>query len=243
LFGAAAGCWGRRCGASGLAAVELVQTLDTKILYDVCGCEYQGLRYLLEKKASTTRVGGMYDAALIMLGTNDLAQMELSAEDILTAITELHALCHSYGLRTVALPIPPNRFSSVPARGREDLVQYQARWERVNCLLKEWAEASAQANRVLYVDVTDSLPEWSEDGECWESDGLHFSAAGSQRLGELLGADEPLKVRAENGLSLLPMSLNKYVCPEPVKAKHRLSYMIAYHKRVHATSSAAISPR
>ena len=230
MFGAAAGCWGRRCGASGLAAVELVQTLDTKILYDVCGCEYQGLRYLLEKKPSTTRVGGMYDAALIMLGTNDLAKTELSAGDILTAITELHTLCHSYGLRTVALPIPPNRFSAMPARGREDLVQYQARRERVNCLLKEWAEASAQANRVLFVDVTDSLPEWSEDGECWESDGLHFSAAGSQRLGELLGADESLKVCAENGLlvSSFPFrfpstSRFSYVCPKSAWANHRFS--------------------
>ena len=116
----------------------------------------------------------------------------------------------------------------MPARGREDLVQYQARRERVNCLLKEWAEASAQANRVLFVDVTDSLPEWSEDGECWESDGLHFSAAGSQRLGELLGADESLKVCAENGLlvSSFPFrfpSRFSYVCPKSAWANHRFS--------------------
>lgn len=70
-----------------------------------------------------------------MLGTNDLAQEGVTAQEIVAAITQLHMVCHSYGLRTVALPIPPSRASSTP---REDLVMYQNTRQQVNRLLKDW---------------------------------------------------------------------------------------------------------
>ena len=76
----------------------------------------------------------MYDAALIMLGTNDLAQ-GVTAEAIVAAITQLHTVCHSFGIRTVALPILPNYFSYT---SRKDLVAYQTTRQQVNHLLEEW---------------------------------------------------------------------------------------------------------
>ena len=83
---------------------------------------------------SAARAG--YDAALIMLGTNDLAHKGVTAEQVVAAIVEMHTVCHSYGLRTVALPIPPSFFS---ATKRDDLVEYQTMRIRVNAQLKEWA--------------------------------------------------------------------------------------------------------
>jgi hypothetical protein len=78
----------------------------------------------------------MYDAALIMLGTNDLAQKGVTAQEIAAAITQLHTVCHSFGIQTVALPILPNYFSCTTSR--DDLVAYQTTRRQVNRLLEEW---------------------------------------------------------------------------------------------------------
>ncbi len=130
----------RSCGASGLGALQLLQFIDSKTLYDACDREYSGLKYLLNKKAQQQRqvcaeTGVMYDAALIMLGTNDLTQQGITAHQIVAAITQLHTVCHSFGVRTVALPILPNFWSCTP---REDLVAYRTMRQQVNCLLEEW---------------------------------------------------------------------------------------------------------
>lgn len=70
-----------------------------------------------------------------MLGTTDLAREGVTAQEIVAAIIQLHMVCHSYGVQTVALPIPPNRASSTP---RDDLVMFENTRQQVNRLLKEW---------------------------------------------------------------------------------------------------------
>ena len=124
-------------GASGLTAVQLVENLDTKTLYDVCDQEYSGLRYILKRNTSPQQ----YTAALVQLGTNDLADSTAvggsrTAEEILAAITSIHTLCHTHGLKTVALPIPPNKHSATKATARNGLAPYQAMREQVNGLLQ-----------------------------------------------------------------------------------------------------------
>ena len=123
----------------------------------------------------------------MQLGTNDLADSSATAESIFQSIRQLHEVCHSYGIRTAALPIPPNKASSL---ARPALESYQSMRRRVNELLEEWA--AAQAPQTIWVDVTAELPYSDSDG-CWEADGLHLAPAGSEKLGRLLGEHVALR--------------------------------------------------
>lgn len=168
------------CGLSGLTADEMVCGLDEGSLLDCLDRRGQGLRRILVND-------GPFDAALIMAGTNDLAD-EPEAAEVAQNLCLLHRACHAAGVPTVALSVPPSRVSQKEAP--------LARLRReVNSLLKQWAEGKG-AHRpgrgknggtgvLLYVDTERLLPYDRESG-LWEVDGLHFSRAGSRHLGERL---------------------------------------------------------
>lgn len=147
----------------------------------------------------------------LQLGTNDLAEANLTGslapESICGAIQQLHQVCHGHGIRTVALPIPPNKFTTLQSAEFEE---YQKLWRRTNELLFAWASETPQT---VWFDVTKELP-WSETDGCWEADGLHLAPAGSEKLGNLLGSHPMVRQWLLEGCA--PLLL--FRLPWPVRA-------------------------
>lgn len=198
-------------GASGALVHTLANALDAESEIDVAGQEYSGLRALLRRR--TTAGLQQYSAALIMGGTNDLAAM-WEAREIAENLRTLHELCWSHGLRTIALSVPPNMgtasTSSVLA-----YVKYRQTYASLNTLIEEMAAGSD--DRCLFIDTSELVP-WGAAGCCecvaniscaalhactsqslnhsaaaGEPDGLHFSPAGSAKLGHGLGESAAVK--------------------------------------------------
>eukprot|EP01048_Picozoa_sp_COSAG05_P016477 COSAG05_NODE_2124_length_3525_cov_2.233800_2_plen_263_part_00 len=174
------------CGASGAKVHALAAELELASGWDVADQEYSGLGYLLQRRlggsTSAALEAPQYTAALIMGGTNDLA-VQWEAAEIMASLRTLHECCYSFGLRTVALCVPPNR---VTAATSDDpgLLAYQSNYHTLNRLIAEFAAASD--GRTISVDTAKLVP-WGADG-CWEPDGLHFSPKGSEMLGKRLAA-------------------------------------------------------
>jgi ASC-1-like (ASCH) protein len=135
------------------------------------------------------------DGVLLMAGTNDLAS-DATADEVLAAIRELHRVCvHEFGLKTIALSVPPNRAAAerVDGGGVSAFVKsYVARWRAVNAGLantkdtKGGAGGSACEQAVpRFFDVGERIAYFPES-RYWEQDGLHMSAAGYARLGTSL---------------------------------------------------------
>merc|ERR1719253_877807 len=142
LPSAAADVW--VCGLSGLKASELGSKLDAQEIRDVAGRQGKGLRRILAEQ-------GPFDLAIIMAGTNDVGDASMSPESIVTSVRSLHAACHSVGVRTVALSVPPS-YASVQSPKQDPL--YQGRWQKVNQLLGEWARGPGKSEGcALFVDV------------------------------------------------------------------------------------------
>ena len=123
----------------------------------------------------------------------------LAPESICGAIQQLHQVCHGHGIRTVALPIPPNKFTTLQSAEFEE---YQKLWRRTNELLFAWASETPQT---VWFDVTKELP-WSETDGCWEADGLHLAPAGSEKLGNLLGSHPMVRQWLLEGCATLSYS-------------------------------------
>lgn len=153
------------CGLSALTAGEMLDGLDDPDIEDGAGRFGRGLRVLLAEK-------GPFDLALIMAGTNDLGSKRAVAEDVAQDIIDLHSVCHSTGIRTVALSVPPNEAVNESRR-------YRAKWQKTNTILHSWVEK--EKNALLFVNTSDLVPFDIE--KLWEDDGLHFSPEGSERLG------------------------------------------------------------
>jgi lysophospholipase L1-like esterase len=184
-------------GASGAKAQELWDKRQGGGT-DVNGVPYKGLRQAL--------AAGQLDAVFIQLGTNDLADVieitdtaknEEIIKSTVTAVQQLHELCHAEGVKTIAMPIPPQRYSTsvklhAEERHREQLDRFRAAHRKINNQLQQWA--AARPGLVLWLDVwatargrelgdydiasTQAVPLWS--------DFLHLSAAGYQVLGTLV---------------------------------------------------------
>mmetsp|Transcript_1805 Transcript_1805/g.3790 ORF Transcript_1805/g.3790 Transcript_1805/m.3790 type:complete len:159 (+) Transcript_1805:132-608(+) len=127
--------------------------------------------------------------------------------DLLTSVAALHGLCWSRGVDTVALTVPPNRFSEALEGGAPD---YAARWTQTNAALEAWAEGQIAvgqwseehgpegrkapaadvikghgwAGRLLCCIDTAALLPYSEASPYWEADGLHMTAAGYEAFAE-----------------------------------------------------------
>lgn len=162
------------CGLSGLTAAELVWEQQHHTILDSTGRRGMGLKHILETFEP-------FDLALIMIGTNDLGH-GLECDDIIESIQCLHEACHEFGTPTVALSIPDNMF----AQSDEE---YAGAWQVVNSALENWATSPSSTDSVrAYVDVSKVVP-WSRERVCnggLFDDPLHFSAAGSNRLGAFL---------------------------------------------------------
>jgi len=166
---------------SGLTAVQMSEDVDARRIVDVACRRGQGLGSILEER-------GPFDLVLIMVGTNDLA-MGVAPDMVLHSIQALHAECHRRGVRTVALGVPQSFFTL------ED-PSFGALSDEVNHRLKTWATGSAH-----FVDSHGLLPYDSTNG-LWESDGLHFSKAGSREFGRRMATCVRELLRPQESVSL-----------------------------------------
>mmetsp|Transcript_4167 Transcript_4167/g.12278 ORF Transcript_4167/g.12278 Transcript_4167/m.12278 type:complete len:217 (-) Transcript_4167:22-672(-) len=156
------------CGHPGMTAREMVAYADEPGV---------GLRAILR--------AAPYDLTVLMAGTNDFAevprgrpasQIDLAAESLRVAevIFSLHEIAHSEGCRTLALGVPGSQ-------GQREYPFFRALADAVNAELRRRCEACPRASFV-------PCPVAYERGPLWEADGLHFSPAGSEALGEALEA-------------------------------------------------------
>jgi len=168
--GLAADIW--VCGLSGLTALEMLQMTDSPQVYDVCTRSGKGIRRILMDE-------GPFDLAIVMAGTNDLGKGESPVPRIAADVQALHEACHSVGVRTAMLSVPPNRAVLGNA-------SYAEEWRHLNALLSDWARCPDTAQHIVVsVDTAEIVP-FEVGSELWETDGLHLSALGSKQLGERL---------------------------------------------------------
>lgn len=165
------------CGLSGMTAEDMANDLDKAEVSDCLDRTGKGLRRMVKDE-------GPFDLAVIMAGTNDLAE-DPEPEDLLEHIVVMHKACHKAGVPTVALGVPPSRAAS----GEYSLADPR---KTVNKLLRAWSRgpdnAKARNGRpgiISFVDTDELMPYDRADGN-WEADGLHFSRAGCLRFGERL---------------------------------------------------------
>merc|ERR1712039_552773 len=105
----------------------------------------------------------------IMAGTNDMGK-GIPEERIVEDLKVLHADCHARGTPTVALAPPPA--PGLPPARETERRRLVTRLERL---------CSDMDGMVTCVDPAQFVPMNSR--ELWETDGLHFSPAGSTALG------------------------------------------------------------
>lgn len=152
------------CGLSGRRADEMVAMADG-VIVDNLSYGWKGLE-------RTLREDGPFDLVLIMAGTNDMGAASLP-EPIVDSLRCLHAVCHAFGVPTVALAPPP-----APGRG--------AAWEALRLPIVEALSRlpSEMPGVIACVDPGLSVPaSWNL---FWDPDGLHFSVLGSCALGKAL---------------------------------------------------------
>ena len=165
-------------GASGATAGELAAGLEAEWELDVANQPWCGLGALLGRQGNIQQ----YGLVIIMVGTNDLAELQSCSPDdvsstIAARVRQLHECCHRHGAKTVAVAIPPNHFS-------ETNTKYRDRWIAANAGLSRLAAelgSHVHERRLVECGVV-----YTPQGKYWELDGLHMTAAGYARLGELL---------------------------------------------------------
>lgn len=178
------------CGLSSMTAEEMLEEIESSKIRD-------GVRRIGAGLTRILREQGPFDLVLIMAGTNDLGERHTEVPEIFRRIRKLHETCHKMGVQTVALSVPP-------CGGVLESRTHRKRWKALNSTLLDWTndcaalpdwtrsgDGSHSAKGVaLFVDVERYVPFTEDDlhdgGELWESDTLHFSRAGSRRLGECL---------------------------------------------------------
>ena len=140
----------------------------------------EGLRgLLLEAQAKGTPFG----AVLVMSGANDLADDQASAEAIVANLAVLHDEAHAFGARSVAIAIPESS-------GWSDDPEMGARGKDTNERLRRWCCDERRRDSTLCIKA----PLGHSTGAKWySSDGLHLTAEGYTRFGELLAADSELQ--------------------------------------------------
>jgi len=126
----------------------------------------------------------VYDIAIILGGTNDLAR-RIPPADVNANLAQIHAKCHAAGiLTTVALGIPEHyqmhKFGGTFATARAE----------VNHFLESELAASTDGN-VIYLSLDDAVTYFDADGlkrhdaELFWA-GIHFTAAGYERIGKFV---------------------------------------------------------
>jgi len=154
------------CGLSGRTTQEMVAQLDSAAATDIVKSTGKGLRRILEEVAP-------FDLCIIMSGTNDLAR-ERPRNSIVDDILQLHSVCHARSVPTILIAPPPAPSNSASREAvKRSLVDN----------LREWARKVPKV--ATFVDPAGIIPS-TKSSPFWDTDGLHFSPAGSRELGSNL---------------------------------------------------------
>eukprot|EP00090_Calanus_glacialis_P036062 TRINITY_DN61512_c0_g1_i1.p1 TRINITY_DN61512_c0_g1~~TRINITY_DN61512_c0_g1_i1.p1 ORF type:complete len:158 (-),score=39.02 TRINITY_DN61512_c0_g1_i1:2-475(-) len=144
---------------SGWTTGQMVSRWNQAENSDVFGVKGMGLEYALEKK--------QFDLVCIMAGTNDLGSVE--TEKIEENLLKLHKKVHERDIKTLAIGIPESGFSNQAAGLSE-------KREKINnCLRNKALTLKSQMH------FMENPVKFNKDN--FASDGLHFSKAGYEVLG------------------------------------------------------------
>jgi lysophospholipase L1-like esterase len=165
------------CGLCGLTAVEMARGLDAQQLQDNFGRAGLGLRRLLADE-------GPFDLVLIMAGTNDLGVPQSPATEVLACLKRMHRACWAVGTPSLALSIPESLVTGNPTQYPEAA----QKWQAINKGLAAWgrvAQDKNPCNRPFFVNVAElvAFDMAARRQGLWDSDNLHFTAAGSGEFG------------------------------------------------------------
>ena len=129
---------------------------------------------------------GPFDFAIILGGTNDLADLSNAKKaDLSKNIEHLHELAHKEGIKTCAVTIPETAFDILPFAA--EYVKYR---EEVNNSIRDFV--TNHQEMVHLCDIASKLPMYgvseSERAKYWD-DELHFTPQGYDRMAELIFED------------------------------------------------------
>ena len=180
----AAGCYieGTVCGLCAASAYEMLEIAQEPFVLDSLQSRWgSGIAHLASQA----------DLVVIMAGTNDLAFAD--GKHIFKSLHGLHMACHRLGVATVALGIPDSGGRSI-----KRLVERQipAQRREANSLLASWAKGTNTVEGTpikgtnlltpeVFVNSVALMPfgPQSRNAGYWETDGVHFTAAGAKVLG------------------------------------------------------------
>lgn len=158
------------CGLCSFTTQDMLNGQTQDVVRTQIGPNGRGLSRMLDDAPA--------NLVIIMTGTNDLGK-SMSQSTIVQHIEQLHGICHSRGIPTVA--IAATQSSGRMSRNlRQGLADAVAKW------------ASSATNVIGCLDVEDIVPRAvGKDGSSnntaaglnWEPDDLHLSAVGSMALG------------------------------------------------------------
>jgi len=118
-----------------------------------------------------------YDWVIILAGTNDIGHMR-PADEIVNNIRFCHSTSLASSSRTIACTIPEAKHRFAPIIEKRDFV---------NAKIREYA---ASESDVYLCDLYVEQPFWEmskeEQKAFWESDGLHFTPAGYERMAKII---------------------------------------------------------
>lgn len=154
-------------GMSGWTSDEMVQNANLSDNEDAVGYSSDGLIKLLKSKS--------YDIVCVLAGTNDLGT-GVSADDIIENLQASTRICLETNdgnqVKVLLLTVPPSRAEQYTGPRRSI----------VNSALA--SIASQHFGRVFVADAGSALP--IAEVELWDSDMLHLSPKGSERLGQFV---------------------------------------------------------
>lgn len=132
---------------------------------------------------------GQIAVVLILGGTHDLGDDDLTPGLTIGNLQQLHSMVHAAGARTGVLTLPECTESST------DLVlqPYKEELDEINVALCSFASTS---DSMFLVDVAAALPQDEAHAALWETDGVHFTARGYEKLGDLVA--EAVRLDLEN---------------------------------------------
>jgi len=154
------------CGLSGHTTQDMVAQLDSAAATDIVKSAGKGLRRILEETAP-------FDLCIIMSGTNDLA-LERPRHSIIEDIVQLHSVCHARSVPTILIAPPP---------APRNTASREAVTRSLVDDLRHWARNIPKV--AAFVDPAGIFPS-TKGSPLWDTDGLHFSPAGSRELGSKL---------------------------------------------------------
>lgn len=165
-------------GMSGWTTEDMIDHSQDPETTDFCRQDGKGLEVLLTEKA--------YDWVFILAGTNDLGN-DVGNEEIFSNLCRLVDMSIGAGVKNVGV-------LTVPAFGGEwKFAEAQRARIALNAAIGDLASRYSTATNVHGIDICDVLPNGKQDSfkdaavaALWDDDKLHFSKAGSAKLGQFL---------------------------------------------------------